>query len=101
MVVMAEHEYAPRLVEALVGKKVVGAATGCFHTAVWTDTGELFAFGRGHDGKAGPWRGREWVYAEAGRDASREEGDRCIGRRSYGSVDRHRDVMPACGLKAC
>jgi formate dehydrogenase assembly factor FdhD len=45
MVVMAEHEYAPRLVEALVGKIVVGAATGCFHTAVWTDTGELFTFG--------------------------------------------------------
>jgi hypothetical protein len=28
--------YVPRLVQALVGKKVIGAAAGCLHTAVWT-----------------------------------------------------------------
>jgi len=26
----------PRLVEALAGKKVIGAAVGSYHTAVWT-----------------------------------------------------------------
>ena len=34
-------------VVALAGKKVVGAAAGGSHTAVWTDTGELFTFGEG------------------------------------------------------
>jgi hypothetical protein len=37
----------PRLVEALAGKKVVGAAAGFEHTAVWTEAGELFTFGYG------------------------------------------------------
>jgi len=37
----------PRLVEALARKKVVGAAAGTDHTAVWTDEGELFTFGCG------------------------------------------------------
>ena len=53
MVMIGEHEYAPRLVEALVGKKVVGAATGICHTAVWTDAGELFTFGLGDNGRLG------------------------------------------------
>ena len=40
-----EHEFVPRLVGALVGKKLVGAAADGFQTAVWT-------FGRmlGHGG---------------------------------------------------
>ena len=41
-----ENEPVPRLVEALAGKKVVGAAAGCHHSAVWTESGELFIFGR-------------------------------------------------------
>jgi len=40
-----QREYVPRLVEALAGKKVVGAAAGGHHTAVWTEAGELFTFG--------------------------------------------------------
>ena len=41
----------PRLVEALAGKKVVGASAGEHHTAVWTDAGELFTFGKGNYGR--------------------------------------------------
>ena len=46
-------ELAPRLVERLAGKKVVGAAAGTCHTAVWTEEGELFTFGHGRDGRLG------------------------------------------------
>ena len=42
-----QNELVPRLVEALVGKKVVGASAGTNHTAVWTEAGELFTFGYG------------------------------------------------------
>ena len=40
-----ENEHMPRLVEALAGKKVIGAAAGCDQTAVRTEEGELFTFG--------------------------------------------------------
>ena len=43
----------PRLVEALVGKKMIGAAAGQHHTAVLTDDGEVFTFGNGESGKLG------------------------------------------------
>ena len=39
------QELSSRLVEALVVKKVVGAAAGKYHTVVWTEAGELFTFG--------------------------------------------------------
>jgi alpha-tubulin suppressor-like RCC1 family protein len=53
-----QTEPVPRLVEALAGKKVSGAAIGEYHTAVWTDVGELFTFGFvmigfGSDGQLG------------------------------------------------
>jgi len=48
-----ETELVPRLVEALAGKKVIGASAGCTHTAVWTEEGEIFTFGRGSHGKLG------------------------------------------------
>ena len=49
-----EHnELAPRLVEALAGKKVIGASAGQHHTAAWTDEGELFTFAYGVNGKLG------------------------------------------------
>ena len=47
------EELVPRLVEALVGKKVVGASAGQIHTAVWTEEGELFTFGDGDGGRLG------------------------------------------------
>jgi len=46
-----ENERVPRLVEALVGKQVVGATAGGDHTAVWTEAGELFTFGLGEYGQ--------------------------------------------------
>jgi len=49
----ARYAPVPRLVGALAGKKVVGASTGYFHTAVWTEAGELFTFGLGQFGKLG------------------------------------------------
>jgi alpha-tubulin suppressor-like RCC1 family protein len=38
-------QLVPKLVEALVGKKVIGAAAGMAHTVVCTQAGELFTFG--------------------------------------------------------
>jgi len=51
----------PRLVEALAGKTVVGAAAGVVHTAAWADAGELLTFGHGLCGMLGHGgdRGRE------------------------------------------
>jgi len=43
----------PRMIEALAGKKVVGVAAGGFHTAAWTETGDLFTFGVGYTGQLG------------------------------------------------
>jgi len=50
-----EHtqEMSPRLVEALVGKTVVGVTAGDGHTAAWTEEIELFTFGRGDCGQLG------------------------------------------------
>ena len=57
-----QKEWASRLVEALAGQKVVGAATGVLYTVVWTEAGELFTFGDGGFGR--PANGgiqNEWV----------------------------------------
>jgi alpha-tubulin suppressor-like RCC1 family protein len=43
-----QNELVPRLVEALAGKKVIGAVVGDIHTSVWTDAGELLTFGFEH-----------------------------------------------------
>jgi len=48
-----QNECEPRLVEALVGKKVIGLSVGFGHTAVWTEEGELVTFGEGSWGKLG------------------------------------------------
>jgi RCC1 and BTB domain-containing protein len=48
-----QTELVPRLVEALVGKKVIGASAGQYHTAVCTEAGELFTFGYGVYGQVG------------------------------------------------
>jgi len=48
-----QSERVPRLVEALVVKKVVGATAGASHTAAWTEEGELFTFGYGGGGRLG------------------------------------------------
>jgi len=43
-----ENELVPRLIEGvLVGKRVVGVATGDQHTVVWTDEGKAYSFGHG------------------------------------------------------
>ena len=43
----------PRLVEALAGKRIVGAAAGFEHAAAWTEDRELFTFGKGCGGRLG------------------------------------------------
>jgi len=48
-----EHASMPRWVEALAGKKVVGASAAVQHTAVWTEAGELFTFGNEEEGRLG------------------------------------------------
>jgi len=47
------HELVPRLVDTLVGKKVVSAAAADAHTVVTTETGEVFSFGHGGYGQLG------------------------------------------------
>jgi alpha-tubulin suppressor-like RCC1 family protein len=47
------EESVPRLVEALAGKRVAGAAAGQYHSMVWTEGGELHTFGDGYDGALG------------------------------------------------
>jgi len=53
----------PRLVEALTGKRVIGAVAGGNHTAVWIEAGELFPFGLGGGPPTAPLRrsGKEWA----------------------------------------
>jgi alpha-tubulin suppressor-like RCC1 family protein len=48
-----KNAHVPRVVEALAGKKVVGASAGDRHTVVWTEGGEVYTFGNGADGKLG------------------------------------------------
>lgn len=48
-----EDECVPRLVGALEGHNVVGAAAGYKHTVVWTEEGQLYTFGCGRGGKLG------------------------------------------------
>jgi len=43
---LGHHSYGP-------GKNVIGASAGDTHTAVWTEIGELFTFGRGDRGQMG------------------------------------------------
>jgi alpha-tubulin suppressor-like RCC1 family protein len=55
-----QKEPVPRLVEALAGKKVIGAAAGYTHTAAWTAEGELFTFGVGGFERLGQSLCRGW-----------------------------------------
>jgi len=48
-----QREVLPRLIEALTGKKVIGASAGRGHNAAWTDAGELFTFGNRANGRLG------------------------------------------------
>ena len=41
------------MVQALAGQKAVGASAGTCHTVVWTEGGEVYAFGQGDDGRLG------------------------------------------------
>ena len=51
--VTLDTEKTPKRVDALAGKRIVQVAAGDEHTAVLTDTGELFTFGRGDNGQLG------------------------------------------------
>jgi len=58
---LTQIESVPRLVEAFAAKNVVGATASDYHTAVWTDAGELFTFGDGEGGQLGQGRER-WEH---------------------------------------
>jgi len=47
------NERVPRLVAALVEKRVIGASAGDFHTVAWTQAGQAFTFGAGAMGALG------------------------------------------------
>ena len=49
----ADDQLVPVVVQALAGKKVVGVATGCSHTAAWTEAGELLTWGGNDSGQLG------------------------------------------------
>jgi len=60
-------DLVPRLVEALAGQEVIGAAAGDRHTVAWTAFGEIFTFGSGLHGRLGHGvYGEEesWSYGE-------------------------------------
>jgi len=50
---VTQHEHVPKLVEAMAGKKVIGASAGSQHTVFWTEPGELLTFGDGYEGQLG------------------------------------------------
>jgi len=64
---------AAKLVEVLVGKKVISATAATRDTAVWTDKGELFTFG--YDGS----------YAQLGHGGEETVG---TGGKQYQGVPR-------------
>jgi len=45
------------MIQTLAGEKVIGVSADEYHTALWTEAGELFTFGDGSSGKLG--HGRE------------------------------------------
>ena len=47
------HMFFPKVVQALLGKRVVGVSAGSIHTAAWTEAGELFSWGVSDDGQLG------------------------------------------------
>ena len=47
------HKWTPFLVQGMVGRKVVAAAAGEYHTAVVTSEGELWTFGGNSYGHLG------------------------------------------------
>jgi alpha-tubulin suppressor-like RCC1 family protein len=78
-----QDEQVPRRVEALAGNKLIGAATGEQHTAVWSDVGELFTFGRGAEGKLGRNLARKHSFW-LGEKPTRGDGDN--GRLGHGGT---------------
>ena len=70
-------EHVPRMIEALSGKKVIGVAAGEQHTAVWTEIGELFAFGSGSNGRLGHGGNQIERVPRLVEGSCRGEGDRC------------------------
>jgi hypothetical protein len=65
----------PKLVEAFAGKKVVGASAGEFHTAMWTEDGEVFTFGKAAE------------YGSLGHGGGNDQRvPLVVEARSYGSV---------------
>ena len=63
-----DKEFLPRLVDALVGRRVVQVAAGYSHTAVLTSDGEVFVFGSNDFGQLGvegeDKELRDWVRTE-------------------------------------
>ena len=76
-----EVQNLPRLVEALVGKKVLGATLGRAHTAVWPDEGELCTCGSNSLGQLGHPR----VLASA---CTRKRVEALVGKRAMGVAAR-------------
>ena len=47
------HQYTPKLLERLAGKRIVQLSACGFHTGCLTDTGELYSWGEGKFGRLG------------------------------------------------
>ena len=86
-------------IEALAGKKVIGAAAALYHTAVWTDRAEIFTFGDGEQGQmgfndAGPCHdgSRAWVGPRLIEELN--EGGKVATLRSWQAGDWGSDRTP-------
>jgi alpha-tubulin suppressor-like RCC1 family protein len=84
------------LVEALAGKKVIGAAAGDHHTAVWTDAGEFFTFGDGRSGRLGH---EDADHELVPRLVEALAGKMVIGASAVNTTHRQVVVTHQCGLK--
>jgi hypothetical protein len=95
-----EHtqEMSPRLVEALVGKTVVGVTAGDGHTAAWTEEIELFTLWAWRLWAAWPRRGAGRACAEAGRSTTGEEGGGCSTRPPSQRCGRRQENSSPLGL---
>ena len=71
------NELVSRPVDALAGKKVIGAAAAVITQQYATEDGEIFTFGWGHDGQLGHG-GQDDEPVPRLSDAGGEEGRRCF-----------------------
>ena len=59
-----QHQYTPKRVENLVGVRLKQSACGGAHTAVCSESGEVYTFGKGECRQLGHGDMEIWRYGE-------------------------------------